>query len=151
MAIPVIAWVALGALGAYAVTRSSFQSELRHAKKRAKDMIQLPEGLDRLPRPDYAVEIPESKKDINAVDILICEAFEKSVPRENQDLYVLRELYPDFPWPAIYADHPTTQQLQGIVRFRLDQAYAMIPDDEDASEQKFCSLVSVPGNFDPGQ
>lgn len=145
MPIPVIAWIALGAFATYVATRS----EVRRAAARAKKKLALPEGLSRLPRPDYAVEIPQTIEDHSAVDILICEAFINQVQRGDEYLYVLKELYPDFEWPAIYADHPTTQQLQGIVRFRVDQAYAVIPSDPHSSKAKFCAEVPKPGTFDP--
>lgn len=144
--VPPIAWVFIAIAATYAVARIGFNAELQRAKKR----LALPPGLDRLPRPDYAVEIPTTKEDINGVDILICEAFTGNKPKGEEYLYVLKELYPEFPWPAVYADHPTTQQLQGIVQFRIDQAYAMIPNDPAASQAQFCAAVTPPAGFDPG-
>lgn len=143
-----IAWVFIAIAATYAVARIGFNEELQRAKKAAKDKLALPPGLDRLPRPDFAVEIPKTKKDINGVDILLCEAFEEAT-KDEQYLYVLNELYPEFPWPAIYADHPTTQQLQGIVQFRINQAYAMIPNDPAASQAQFCTAVTPPIEFHP--
>lgn len=147
--VPIIVWIAIAGLGTYLVAKLGFDAELQRLKKSAKDKLALPPGLDRLPRPDYAVEIPTSKQDINGIDILICEAFTKPNPRSEQYLYVLGELYPDFEWPAIYADHPSTQQLQGIVQFRIDQAYAMVPNDPKESEDKFCAAVLPQAGFDP--
>lgn len=121
--------VAGGAIGyAIAHTRAA-RKALDTASKTIGDT-----GL-RLPEPGYAMVLPESDDDFATLDEVICECgsgivsaadpedFVDDIVGEIRDC-VAERLYPDFPWPPMTGDHPTTAKLYAELEVLARKALA---------------------------
>lgn len=76
----------------------------------------------RLPQPAMKMMLPETIEEFETINEVICEAgqafIDDAPPGTTADEviakirdHVLREFYPQFPWPPISGDNPTVAQL----------------------------------------
>jgi hypothetical protein len=96
----------------------------------------------RLPQPDYAMMVPETADEFATLDDLVCQCGAPIVARahteDSPELVadeirdcVANMLYPDFPWPPMAGDHPTSEQLYtelGLIARRALATATICPD-----------------------
>lgn len=113
-----------GALIGYAYSES--KTAMR-ALSRGRKAIK--EAGVRLPKPDFAMELPTTIEHFGMLDETICSCAE-SVQQDQPELElndfvqavrdcVAQLIYPDFPWPPIPGDHPSVSHLWTILTYEV--------------------------------
>jgi len=89
----------------------------------AKASAALSKAVDevRLPEPSFAMQLPRSAAEFATLESLVCDCVRNYKPtdgaqseEERTDALVrctALRLYPNFPWPPMTGDHPSTSEL----------------------------------------
>lgn len=131
MAVLTTALVAIGGVLAgylYSESREG-KLQIRRAKKAIK------ESDLRVPRPDFAVHLPNTPEDFDTLDEVVCmcavQVKQEQPGLEDQDytafIFAIRDcvasaLYPDFEWPPMSGDHPTVEKLWTVLTYEVSRS-----------------------------
>lgn len=99
----------------------------------------------RLPEPSFAMKLPRTAAEFATLDSLVCECLATYAPKDtgqptaqpsdagavSEDERVeavvdcvARRLYPQFPWPPMVGDHPSTAELWATLETLTHRALA---------------------------
>lgn len=120
----IVLGIMTGALIGYAYSES--KTAMR-AVSRGRKAIK--EAGVRLPKPDFAMQLPLTVEHFGTLDETICgcaEFIQQNQPGlELNDFVeavrdcVAKAIYPDFPWPPIPGDHPSVSYLWTILTYEV--------------------------------
>lgn len=121
MIAPLILLVGGVVVGGYIYHDERAQAEIAAAARATRRKL----GELRLPMPDFAVVLPQDESDYETLDVVVSDCISSinfvSTPSvetqvEAASLCTAHELYPDFPWPPMVGDHPSTSELWSIIK-----------------------------------